>query len=333
MNMQSTLSLVERRLVYGCGFPRFRSVDGKTDAECVFPRSRSGIYVLAYKDGGYYVGLSIDAAQRFKQHVASKRPITAITFRPVHRARQGITESETISILADMGVKVANTEKMQPEEISETGERTISAKDLERWLTDDTWNDLTGKISQSKRPHGDIEERYRGELLHKPYAQDLLDFYAEYVKRCIIKPFQTAPDKWNVTCLPSKSYEVGKCISTLNVGSQAAVLIAEKHGSISVNFSVKKSVFRRVHPNGIARLKLLAPSIKEKTTHMVALGDDQLDMSVPLSEAKAMLKDNGLGCAIRALVVHNRGMNQSGSSMYKRFHCYSFARDILTRCR
>ncbi|MSU74601.1 GIY-YIG nuclease family protein, partial [Candidatus Kaiserbacteria bacterium] len=240
--MQKPISSVERRLVYGCGFPPFRSVDGKTSVRHIFPEARSGIYVLAYKDGGYYVGLSIDVTKRFEQHVVSKRPIAAITFRTVHKARQYVTESETISILQDMGVKVANTEKMIPKDTGGTITKTLSSKDLDRWLNTDSWNDLAGKASAAPRSHSDIEERYGSKFLTRQDAGDILDFYADYVKKCIIKPFQTAPDKWNITCLPSTSYSFGKCLSMLNVGGQTAAYVADDRGEITVGMFVKKSV-------------------------------------------------------------------------------------------
>lgn len=322
---------VESRLVYGCNFPSFRSVDGKTSVQQIIPNKSSGIYVLSHKDGTFYVGLSINAGRRFHQHLLNKRPITAYTFRKVHKSNLDIVESETISILKDMKAKVTNTEKMKVEVTSKNSKSHITPKEMERWLTDDSWNDLKGNIPRAQRPYGDIEEKYRSEFLHKPYAQDIIGFYREYVKKCIIKPYKTVPEKWNVTCLPTTSYEFGKAISLLNVGGQGAVLIAEQKGQIKVWLAVRKSVFRRVHPNGIERLKSLAPSVIEKKSEMSALGEDQLDIIVPLSEAKDLLKDKGLIHAIRALVIHKRGMGLSGESIYKRHHCFSLAKDILSK--
>ena len=329
--MQLSLSTVERRLVYGCGFPLFRSVDGKTNVQHIIPRTQSGIYVLAHKDGTYYVGLSINAGKRFEQHVVNKRPIGSFAFRKVHKSKLDITESETMAILKDMGVKLTNTEKMQPEEDVEINVANISQKDLTRWMTDDTWNPLTGSLLKAPRPHSDTEDPYRSEFLHKPYAQEVLGFYAEFVKKCIFKAFKTAPDKWNLTCLPTKTYRIGKCISALNVGGQAAVLIGDKKGSITVAFYVKKSVFLRSHSNGMTELRLLAPSVRIVGDGMKALGDDQLELNVPLDEARAILKDKGLVSSIRALVMNKRGMMMSGSSPYKRFHCYALAKDVLSR--
>lgn len=338
-NIEISRSAVEDRLVYGCSFPPFRSVDGKTNVQHIIPRAQSGIYVLAHKDGTYYIGLSINVGKRFEQHVFNKRPIAAYTFRKVRKPYLDIVETETIAILEDMGVKVTNTEKMKPEGSSQTNTKAIPPKDLTRWLNEDSWNILSGEIPKSPRPHSDIEECYQSEFLHNPNAQGILDFYSEFVKKCIYKPFQTAPDKWNVTCMPATRYDwiEGKpkvaALSLLNVGGQYVVLIIDDHRSIEISLAVKKSVFRRAHPNGVAELKRLAPSITEEETSVIALGDDQVDISVLLSEAKLLLKDRGLIRAIRAIVVHNRGMNQEGSSIYKRYHCYALAKDILSLIR
>lgn len=318
---------VERWLAY-CGFGRFRSVDGRTGVERQFPRLRSGIYVLAYKDGGYYVGLTIDVRRRFRQHVASKRPIAAIAFRPVSAQRQDEYESKTIAMLNCAGAPVENTAKMTESGAPAVG-GGISQEDLGKWLRDHDWNDLGGVTPKAMRPNSDIEERYRNEFLPLPVAQDIIDFYAEYVRRCIIAPKRTVPYKWNVTCLPSTNYSMGKSYSLLNVGSQAVVFIDRK-GPV-VELWLKKSVFRRAHDRGIPRLKRLAPSVAEHPAYLIALGDDQLRLSVKLSEASALLKDGGVTRSIRALVVHNNGMNQSGSSMFSRFHCYGLAKDILDR--
>jgi len=326
-------SAVESRLVYGCGFEHFRSVDGRTSVQHLIPQTQSGIYVLAHKDGTYYVGLSVDLGRRFEQHVENKRPIAAYAFRKVHKTNLDKTESETISILKDMGVEVTNTEKMGAMKVEDAVSDAIPSEDIKHWLSDDSWNDLKGTAPESPRPHGDIENKYRSEFLHKPYVQGILDFYADYVAKCIYKPFRTAPDKWNVTCLPSTRYKLGettgKAVSLINVGAQYSVLLIDDHGKIMVSLAVKKSIFRRAHPDGIEDLRFYAPSVREEKATVTALGDDQLEILVPLSEAKALLKDKGLISSIRALVVHNRGMNQTGSSVFKRFHCYAFAKDIL----
>lgn len=325
-------SSVERRLMYGCGFPPFRSVDGKRDIQHIVQNTQSGIYVLAHKDGTYYVGLSVNVAKRFEQHVPDKRPIAAFTFRKVHKTILGAVESEIIALLEDMGVRLTNTEKMKPSiGGASRSAATISPDDLNRWLTDDSWNDLSGMTPDAPRPFSNIEDRYSSEFLHKPYAHDILDFYSEYVRRCIFKPLQTAPDKWNVTCLPRTKYmwENKKlpAVSLINAGSQYVVLIVDDHGSLVVSLAAKKSVFERT--SSLARLQRLAPSARVQPTSVTALGDDQVEIVVLLAEAKALLEDRGLISAVRAIVVHNRGMNQSGSSIFKRYHCFAFAKDIF----
>jgi predicted GIY-YIG superfamily endonuclease len=322
---------IESRLVYGCGFPRFRSVDGRTSIQHIVQGSVSGIYVLYHKDGTFYIGLSVDVRKRFEQHVVEKRPIAKYTFRKVHKLLLDQTETETISILREMGARITNSEKMSSGRDNESKMDVLTSAEIEKWLKNDTWNDLSGRAPSAPNPDSNYEEKYRDNFLFRPYAEDIINFYAEYVKKCIIKPSKTVPEKWNVTCLPNKTYEVGKCISTLNVGGQASVLIAEKNKHIYVHFSVKKTVFKRTHPDGLTRLKLLSPSIIEKKDHMNALGDDQLDFVVPLDEAKKILRDRGLILSIRALVVHRRGMTMAGSSMYKRFHCYTLGSEILSR--
>jgi predicted GIY-YIG superfamily endonuclease len=331
-----TFEEVEHRLVYGCGFAAFRSVDGKTEVTHILPRQVAGIYVLSFKDSSFYVGLAKDLAGRFEQHVGKKRPIRAYTSRKVHKAHLQAAESETIAILQEMGVKLTNTEKLRQEIVVEAKESSLKPKEVEKWLLDDSWNDLSGDIPHAPRPHSDIEERYRNEFLHKPYAQDVIEFFAVYIKKCIIKPLQTAPTKWNITCLPSTAYESGSgarapSVSVLNVGGQYVAMLLDVGGSVEVSLAAKKSAFYRVHPDGEKGLHRLAPSTKVWKSSLKMLGDDQVDIIVPLDEAVDLLKDKGVVHAIRALVVHDRGMNQSGYSPYWDNHCYSFAEAILAR--
>ena len=324
---------VERRLVYGCGFPKFKSVAGKTNIQNIVPRGQKGIYVLSHSDGTFYVGLSVDASNRFEQHVVNKRPIVKYTFLKVRKAYLQDAETEIISLLEDMGVPLTNIEKIRLQK-EDFPKPVISLEDRMQWDKSDTWNDLTGKVIAGPTPHSDNEEKYRNVFKYKWYNKDVIDFYSEYVKKCIIKPLKTAPEKWNVSCLRSTSYGIGKQISALNAGKQYLVLIAENKEGVNLLIAAKKSVLKRIHGKDLRELKKLSPSVMvEWRTGLVAFGDDQVEVIVPLKEAKNILKDKGLIRAIRMLAIHPNAMLIKGRSPYTRFHSYSLAKAILSKLK
>jgi hypothetical protein len=232
-----------------------------------------------------------------------------------------------------MGVSLTNIEKIKLKN-EYTQKPLVSLEDRMRWDKSDTWNDLTGKITNGPTPHSDNEEKYRNVFRYKWYYKDIIEFYSEYVKKCIIKPLKTAPEKWNVSCLRSTSYGIGKQVSVLNAGKQYLVLIAENKEGISVVIAAKKSVLKRIHGTDLHELKKLSPSVRvEWRTGLVAFGHDQVEVIVPLKEAKNILKDKGLIRAIRMLVIHPNAMLVKGRSTYARFHSYSLARAILSKIK
>jgi hypothetical protein len=64
------------RILTWAGFSGFRRVSGRLAVTDLFdPKRRTGIYVLGFRDGSYYVGKATDVTSRFRDHRGSKDPI------------------------------------------------------------------------------------------------------------------------------------------------------------------------------------------------------------------------------------------------------------------
>lgn len=72
------------RVLTWAGFGPFRWISGRLGVSDLFDADdRTGIYVLKFKDGSYYVGQTQEVTGRYRQHRDEKRPIEAMTFRSV----------------------------------------------------------------------------------------------------------------------------------------------------------------------------------------------------------------------------------------------------------
>ena len=99
---------IERLLRWG-GFGPFRRTTGRLSVADIFAAdARTGIYVLAFNDGSYYVGKASDVTGRYRDHHDATEPIEAIAFRAGPQRLLDAHEQDTIAALELIGVTLKN---------------------------------------------------------------------------------------------------------------------------------------------------------------------------------------------------------------------------------
>ena len=135
------------RILAWAGFSDFRRVSGRLAVTDLFdPRRRTGIYVLGFRDGSYYVGKATDVTSRFRDHRDTKDPIEGMAFREVSINLLDRVEQDTISALECFGVRLKNITSTRTGAGLERDAGEWAPQDqVRRFSTDLTWNDLSGE--------------------------------------------------------------------------------------------------------------------------------------------------------------------------------------------
>lgn len=63
------------------GFTRTYEIQDRHTIADLFPKRRSGLYVLHFNNGEFYVGKSVDVTKRYLQHRQNHHDIHKISFR------------------------------------------------------------------------------------------------------------------------------------------------------------------------------------------------------------------------------------------------------------
>ncbi len=138
---------LEKRLIF-VGFSKFRKVAGMRSVVDLFTEGeRTGIYVLSFKDGSYYVGKATNVVDRFLSHAKEKCKIDALAFKKRKAEEVTAEERRIIAALDSLDVPLRNvTDTPNPNgKAIKAPEESLLTKEIRmRWCDDARWNDLTG---------------------------------------------------------------------------------------------------------------------------------------------------------------------------------------------
>jgi hypothetical protein len=170
-------------------------------ADCLAKSKRCGIYMLAYADGTYYIGLSVDMARRFVEHKKARPDIVRVGIKPVGKRELDGQETAHIREAEAAGIPLTNRAKvthiqgetdldlgLNPEEQEEWIGETLSFWDEERQIDDD---------AQRRRYAHRFEQFTANE-----HADTVLDLLKHYVAECVPASWRTELSFWSVSCMP-----------------------------------------------------------------------------------------------------------------------------------
>jgi hypothetical protein len=312
------------RLLRWSGFAPFRRTAGRLGVADLFDAdARTGIYVLAFNDGSYYVGKASDVTGRYRDHRDAKEPIEAISFRAGPQRLLDAHEQDTIAALELIGVPLKNIS------LTRTGAPQVadaaswaSQDELLRFNTDIAWNNLSGEAYQDEARRAKLVGRF-AEIMQRADAHALIDCFALYILRCVPFPLRTAYHRWVISALPS-GYDP-KAIANLSVGWQWSAVAFENEEGVFLQFYGRGSVLKRSFGRNLEKL---APHYCQAYTPTeVAGGTDQIKLVCRPEEVPALLGQAGVVKALREVAMHL----MHRETPYRQSHCFALADAILAR--
>jgi len=314
---------VERVLAWA-GFGEFRRVSGRLGIADLFDQKRrTGVYVLSFRDGSYYVGKATDVTGRFRDHRDKKDPIEGMAFREVPAKLLDRVEQDSITALELLRVPLKNITSTRAGAASERFENTWASRDeIRLFSTDRAWNDLSGDPLSDPDRRAKLHDRFC-RLMQRSDAVEIIEGFALYLARCVPLPARTLLSRWVISALP-EGYKL-PAIANLTIGWQWSAVAFEGSEGPMMQFYARGSVLKRAFGSNLGHLDGCDVYIASE----VMGGTDQLRLVCRPSEAPALLEKEPVVHALRevALDLMQRPAPRA------QHHCFDLSDAILTRAR
>lgn len=189
-----------------------------------------------------------------------------------------------------------------------------------RFLTDVSWNDLTGTPYNDSAQRAKLAHRFE-QFMKLPDADVLIDGLSTYVARCLPFPARTAYRRWMISALP-QGY-----LANLSVGSQWTMSCFEWNDGPLFRFYGRGSILRREFGRKLERLNHTFCNAEVATEVMG--GPDQMRLECRSDEVARLLTQEAVVEALRDVALYLA----EGETPYKQHHCFDLADAILARAR
>lgn len=314
---------VERVLAWA-GFGEFRHVSGRLGVSDLFDQKRrTGVYVLSFRDGSYYVGKATDVTGRFRDHRDKKDPIEGMAFREVPAKLLDRVEQDSITALELLRVPLKNITSTRAGAASERLESAWATMDeIRRFSADRAWNDLSGNPLSDRDRRAKLHDRFY-RLMQRPDVDEIIEAFALYLARCVPLPARTVLGRWVISALPG-GYELS-AIANLTIGWQWSAVAFEGPEGSMMQFYGRGSVLRRTFGRNLENLAGCDVYIASE----VMGGTDQLRLVCRPAEARALLEKEPVVHALREVTLDL----MQRPTPHAQHHCFDLADAILTRAR
>lgn len=252
-----------------------REVEGRSTVADLLPAGRrTGIYILGFRTGEAYAGLSVDIVARFAQHARTHSDIVSFAAKAVPHRHLDVEETHVIERLERWGFRLRNIAKASIPSIESDLDAVLTVRDQERFVRTGTLR-LTNLTTPLLR---DLRRRYLrrfGELMARPKGLDATAGLALFLSHAIPAPSATQVSFWSSTAAPSARVHIRVNIhwqEVLTAYSQSNELYFSLHVAAALWPSRLGRVFARSSP-AYRRLRFrrtdtrLAASIKLGLTY------------------------------------------------------------------
>jgi hypothetical protein len=302
-------------------------------------RKRCGIYVLHFSSGEYYVGKSIDVAERYAQHSKRWIDISRLSFKEVEQYRLDDEERWIIGALEERGYFLRNKEFISVLRGESSFDTIMLPEEQRQWV-----NDLQYHCPTEKRTDDpDLKRRYRADFQRferLPFAALVTQILRDYVRLGIPTPDRTEKSFWSCSCMPSGARHA---FVRVNIYKQE-VFTAEAYGdTFLVRIFLARSPLSKLHrirpflrtSSGVYRARSRFIRLFSKYPTLVTLNDfyksggqDQLNLAVQgLNDALSLLNEPAILSAIR---IFNLNLMRKGANLHFESHCFDLADRIFS---
>jgi len=316
-----TLQQAAQRLQFG----GLHEVEGRlTVADMVPAGRRTGLYLLGFRTGEAYAGLSIDIAARFAQHARTHADIVLFAARSVPRRQLDAEETQVIERLERWGFRLRNIAKASVPRLKADLDAVLPVREQERFVRTGTMRGLSLPTPALR----DLRRRYLrrfGELMARPDGLDAAAGLALYLSHGIPAPPATQATFWSSTAAAGTRVHI-----RVNVHWQEVLTAYTHNRELHFSLHVARSPLAKLFGSSLRAIRagLLPATI---STHRYSPGGvDQIAVDVVGIHGLAeLLRVRSLARAAR---LFNVRLMRKGPCRWGQNHCPQLA-DLAERLR
>lgn len=303
------------------GFSQPHHVWGRASIADLFkPGEHCGLYVLHFTNGDIYAGQALDVTRRYVQHRKVHADIEEISFKHVPEDRLNDEERTLIWSLEQDGQRLRNITFTSVPKGECDFDLVMSPEEQNRWLEDPSYIDFGGSRIVDPGLRRKYSRKYKS-FAELPRSDEVLSVLRNYVQAYIPAFLRSEVSFWCVSCMP-----VRNVYARINIYWQEVLTVSVAEDAILVSLHVADSPFTLLSDEALTLLFERHPALEAIDHKYGPGGSDQINLVLPLADAKIFISDPEVLPAIR---LFNLRLMKKGPCNFARYHCMDLADKIL----
>lgn len=310
MNIQQA----SKRLYFGS----LQDVEGRvTVADLVPAGRRTGLYLLGFRTGEVYAGLSIDIADRFVQHARTHADIVSFAAKSVPSQQLDAEETKVIERLELWGFRLRNIAKVSVTNLESDLDAVVPRQEQDRFIRAGT---LCPQILPTPTFY-DLRRRYLrrfGELMARPEGIDAAAGLALYLSHAIPNPPITQVSFWSATAAVGARIHI-----RVNVHWQEVLTAYTRNRELRFSLHIARSPLAESFGSSLRMIQAHLPMATVSAHRYSPGGVDQIAVDVlGLEGLTALLRVPSFAKAAR---LFNVRLMRKGPCTWGKNHCPQLA--------
>lgn len=317
------------------GFGQVLDIRGRSSIADLFghSKSRTGIYLLGYLDGTYYIGQARDVVRRFGGHRRNSDDIESFSFMKTSRSGLDELERDTIHKAETLGVPLRNRIHVADIIGSVDLDELIPKKSQDHWLENPFQKIRNAAAAVIFPPDSPQRIRTNSQfriLSEHPRFPSIRRIFSSFVKNCIPVPATTQLTYWSLSALPSTNKSHHPRFSCLNVNWMEMLVcgwIPRAPVSCWAFINVAKSALGNSFRFN-SELKQTFPGVILCRASYRSAGGNAIHLEMnDLDEFEHLINDPRIQEAARVLALQ---LMRKGPTVFGKVHCPEFADVVLS---
>lgn len=298
-------------------------------------KDRSGIYLLSFENGEYYIGRTNNIVARYIAHRRNHKDIQTISFINVIERQQDDVERSLIHEYERLGYKLRNKSEASKPYGECDLDYLINLKKQNNWLSDNSY-DYDQDRSHIKKIKFQQNQQYK-KFSNNPIAPVIKNVLSAYIKDFILAPELTELSFWSLSCMPSSKsnysdqdlvrVNMGRC-EVLTLGNELKFIDDKEWGKdFFAAFHLARTPIEKINKH--MDLEYFGLKAIPMNHQYRFAGQDQL--SFLLNSPEDFYKAINTEPIRKAIKLFNLRCMKKRANMYSRYHCLELANEILKK--
>jgi hypothetical protein len=321
-------------LIASLGFDPPQDVRGRLSVADLFPvsKGRTGVYLLAFDDGTFYVGQATDVCRRFAQHRDSVGGIVGLTFRAVRKSALDETERGLIRAAEATGLPITNRVHVSNVLGVTDFDLVVPPSTQENWLA--SWPRPSAAPRASVAIPADAPARARTSqafrrLQQRPQWKEVQRCLQTFCVGCLPYPALTQLSFWSVSCLPSTNRSSWPRFSAVNAGLMELLVVGweiDSQGTWGFVNGAPSVILEEFGSIRAFQRKFRRITLDDSRQYRSAGGDQMQFHAASIGALTELLEQPAVRQSVAQLALR---VMRSRPTIYSKFHCPDLADAML----